>query len=177
MKMTPTPWGSIQSRTTVADGILSVSTARHGGILISPDRYEEMPAPVKRVVTWAGHLAYEEDRDWALVALAFPEHFDDSALDAALRYTDPKLDPWPDFDLAAYLETPQGKSAAVRVKQYREAIKDLYRPGGCYTAGNGWILHATHSSTGEHVSLRFDSYADMPTEPFDLDAYRDRIVS
>lgn len=65
----------IQTLTEIAPGIISVSTAGHGGIWLSPERRADMPAQYRSVPTFAGGDWYEEDCDWSLVALSFPEHF------------------------------------------------------------------------------------------------------
>lgn len=65
-----TPWGAAQSATTIADGIVSVSTASHGGIWVSEARRQAMPAAFRLEGEW-----YEEDCEWALVAASFPDAF------------------------------------------------------------------------------------------------------
>ena len=70
-----TPWGAAQTSKTIAEGIVSYMTASHGGILISDQRRESMPDHLRSIPTFAGGNWYEEDCDWAIVALAFPVHF------------------------------------------------------------------------------------------------------
>ncbi len=65
------PWGLVQHQTIIAPGITQVSTAGHGGILLSPERQKAMPNVLR-----CEHASYEEDCAWALVALAFPEEFE-----------------------------------------------------------------------------------------------------
>jgi hypothetical protein len=65
------PWGYVQHQTIIAPGITQVSTAGHGGILLSPERQNAMPAALRRE-----HASYEEDCAWSLVAVAFPEEFE-----------------------------------------------------------------------------------------------------
>jgi hypothetical protein len=69
----PTPWGPVQQFEELAPGIVQVSTAGHGGIWVSAERLEKMP--VKRTAFSQGGW-FEEDVDWALVAIAFPEAFE-----------------------------------------------------------------------------------------------------
>lgn len=61
------PWGTIQECREIAPGILSVSTAGHGGIKLDRRRNAAMPAPYRRAGGW-----YEEDCEWCLVAITFP---------------------------------------------------------------------------------------------------------
>jgi hypothetical protein len=71
-----TPWGESQTVREIAEGITLVTTAGHGGYLLSPARRSAMPDALHAFETFAGGNAYEEDCDWAVVAVAFPEHFD-----------------------------------------------------------------------------------------------------
>lgn len=80
------PWGQVDYETNVADGIVSVSTPSHGGYLLSKERakavYQRFPA----FKTFCGDpLAFEEDQDWAAVALTFPEFFSEDAVEIAMR--------------------------------------------------------------------------------------------
>lgn len=69
------PWGAVQQRETLAPGIEWVSTASHGGILLSPERHAKVRAKFPGFTTWAGGAAYEEDQDVCAVVVTFPEVF------------------------------------------------------------------------------------------------------
>ena len=79
-----TPWGVAQTVTVIADGIESVSTSSHGGIRLSAERQAQMPERFVGLNKYGRGCWYEEDCEWALVAVAFPEHFLD-CLDDAVR--------------------------------------------------------------------------------------------
>lgn len=81
---TSSPWGQIDQRRELAPGIWKVSTPSHGGIHLSPERYEAMPDYMK-ATAYSSDGWYEEDVDWALVAIVFPEAFDAEALEVAHR--------------------------------------------------------------------------------------------
>ena len=50
-----TPWGRIQDHHRIADGVVSVSTAGHGGIWLSDKRIAQLP---KRIISRSqGHRA------------------------------------------------------------------------------------------------------------------------
>ncbi len=70
-----TPWGESQQTDTIAPGITRVSTASHGGFIISAERRAAMPDTLREFSTFAGGNAYEEDCDAAIVIAAFPQHF------------------------------------------------------------------------------------------------------
>ena len=80
-----TPWGHPDIVTEIAPGIVFYSTPSHGGYWLSPARVAAMPKPLRDFQPFAGPNFYEEDADWAIVALAFPQFFPDDAIPAALQ--------------------------------------------------------------------------------------------
>ena len=64
--ITFTPRGPAQQVKTLANGILQVSTAGHGGIHLSPERLAQMPVDQRSTDSW-----YEEDCEAAFVYLRF----------------------------------------------------------------------------------------------------------
>jgi len=82
-KLLNTPWGKSQGNREYADGIVKVHTASHGGFWISQARRDSMPDQYRNMPTFAGGNWYEEDCDWALVALSFPQYFDAQSIEAA----------------------------------------------------------------------------------------------
>ncbi len=83
---THSPWGAVQTSRVYAEGIVFVSTASHGGFFLDAERNKAVPAE-RQAITWNGGQGragwYEEDVDWCLVALAYPDHFDAKSVDAA----------------------------------------------------------------------------------------------
>jgi hypothetical protein len=63
-------WGEIQGGEQTLPGIWLIHTASHGGFILSDSRQAEMPASLK-----LDGASYEEDVDYALVALAFEAEF------------------------------------------------------------------------------------------------------
>lgn len=87
---TTSPWGVPDTITEVAPGILFYSTPSHGGYWLSDARIASMPKPLREFVPFGGPQAgpgrwFEEDCDWAVVALAFPQFFKPDDIDAALK--------------------------------------------------------------------------------------------
>lgn len=80
-----TPWGLADHVTEIAPGIVSYSTPSHGGIHLSDARLAAMPKLLRELKTWAGPGWYEEDCDWSVVALAFPQFFKPDDREAAAR--------------------------------------------------------------------------------------------
>ncbi len=93
-RMTPaptdTPWGVATHAEEIAPGITFYSTPSHGGYWLSPERVAAMPKALRDFVPFGGEQAgpgrwFEEDADWAVVALAFPQFFPADAIPAALK--------------------------------------------------------------------------------------------
>ena len=83
-----TPWGISQGGTRYADGVVSHSTAGHGGFQLSSDRNV-----IVHVLLRADDGFYEEDCCWAAVAVAFPDLFTDfekACAERTLRDTFPE---------------------------------------------------------------------------------------
>jgi hypothetical protein len=66
------PWGKVQDAWVKGEGIISVSTAGHGGVKVSAKQNKRIPESVRKADGW-----YEEDVEWAIVALCFPEAYPD----------------------------------------------------------------------------------------------------
>lgn len=78
-----TPWGTAQQETVYGEGVIFVSTASHGGFHLSEKRLAGLDPLLHVDGGW-----YEEDVEWAKVALAFPDLFTDrenAAADRTLR--------------------------------------------------------------------------------------------
>lgn len=83
-----TPWGTSEGATIHADGIVQHTTPGHGGFCLTPERNADVTASFRRNDGW-----YEEDCEWAIVALSFPEHFtayERRCADETVRHS------WPD---------------------------------------------------------------------------------
>ncbi len=80
-------WVTVIDWTTleIAPGIVFYSTTSHGGYWLSPARIAALPKPLREFQPFAGTNWYEEDADWSIVALAFPQFFLADAIPAALE--------------------------------------------------------------------------------------------
>lgn len=120
------PWGTIDHARDIAPGIVEVATPSHGGIKLDRYRNREVPAAARRKGGW-----YEEDCDWSIVALCFPEAFSEDARTSAEKSAK-------DWDPDAYTAitgrpvTP-AESYSLRERAFIEATKDalvVYSAGG-----------------------------------------------
>lgn len=72
------PWGKVDGHTPLGDlGFLHHSTPSHGGIYVPTEMLRRMPKPYR-----SGHW-YEEDCEWAKVALSFPSGLSERDLERA----------------------------------------------------------------------------------------------
>jgi len=78
------PWGAVQSRKQIADGIEWITTARHGGFRLSRDRWDAM-TPHLKAISFTADEFFEEDCSYCAVILAFPEEFTDKQIASAAR--------------------------------------------------------------------------------------------
>lgn len=76
---TATPWGTSQHSKKIARGIVSYSTSGHGGIHVSKTMLEKMPVTFQRLRTTKPGW-FEEDCEWAFVALSFPHLFSEESV-------------------------------------------------------------------------------------------------
>lgn len=75
---TSTPWGASQESRSYGRGVTFYSTASHGGYRVCPTVNRTVPDHLRVESGW-----YEEDSDWARVALAFPDRFSAEEREAA----------------------------------------------------------------------------------------------
>jgi hypothetical protein len=103
-----TPWGVAQTVRNIADGIDFVTTAGHGGFVLSPERRAEMPFELK-ACSFTRDRFFEEDFSWCAVPLAFPQYFTVDDFRVALEtYRDGVRRGWADGNSATYRDTHHG---------------------------------------------------------------------
>ena len=137
-RLNHSPWGPTHSERIIAAGIVCVTTARHGGYYVAPERMAEMPDVLVKFVPYAAPNWYEEDCDWAIVALAFPQHFDGRSLHYALdMFTISYSGLARQVRLSDYLTTEQGKAAKAKASSWFEQNKLLFEFGGQYGGADG----------------------------------------
>lgn len=81
-----TPWGNANHVQVLQSGILSVSTPGHGGLFVPDELLAKMPGVLAQSngYSGAGSNWFEEDCEWALPVVAFPELFDARKCQAAV---------------------------------------------------------------------------------------------
>lgn len=114
-------WGHVQSRGKIADGIMRVSTASHGGYVLNDARLAEMPEPLRKLAD-QGH--FEEDCAWCAVVLSFQHLFSPSivmeAKDTCKQWFPEAWEAWTGKTLKP------GESRTKDSKVWHETHKDRY---------------------------------------------------
>lgn len=83
-KMHSSPWGKVDGWSRFGDlGLFHHSTPGHGGIYVPPDMKRLMPKPYRDANQYGGGGWFEEDCEWALVALSFPSGLDEKTMENA----------------------------------------------------------------------------------------------
>lgn len=130
-----TPWGASQMAVIYADGVIAHSTAGHGGFHLSADRNGKVHPLLRKDTPW-----YEEDSEWAIVALSFPDLFtayERSMAERTIRNT------WPDaWEAIRSCELAEGESwtkdqRAFDQRHAKDYIVGRDRHSRLETAGEG----------------------------------------
>ncbi len=98
---TSTPWGAAQTTQHITRGIVSYSTASHGGYHVSKTLNQQIPDYFRDTEGW-----YEEDCDWAIVVLFFPAHFEPKHYVAAVQ----SLQQWHPHQWQRFIGEPIAKA-------------------------------------------------------------------
>lgn len=100
-----TPWGGSQMAVVYAEGVVAHSTVGHGGFHLSAERNAKVHPLLRKDTPW-----YEEDSEWAIVALSFPDLFtgyERSLAEKTIRNT------WPDaWEATHHCKLAEGESWA-----------------------------------------------------------------
>lgn len=86
------PWGIVQDEEVIADGVIYVSTASHGGIWVARELLPRISEEMKDYAKyWSGSSQwFEEDCAAQCVVVSFPEYFPadqvERAWDSVRRY-------------------------------------------------------------------------------------------
>jgi hypothetical protein len=128
-----TPWGMSDGQHTYAPGIIFYSTPGHGGIHLDEEHNNKMPSKLRNADGW-----YEEDCEWAKVAIIFPEAFEPSAVLSAKE----TMKNWlpHEYEAVIGIKVNPGESRALREEIWKEAHKDHLQ---VYVAEGQWIGHNT----------------------------------
>ncbi len=93
------PWGWSHRQEEFAEGITFLNAINHGGFRLTMDRVRQMPIAIQDIVPFvkpsegSEFRYYELHKDWALVAVSFPEYFpaDEVARAVAISRCEPPM--------------------------------------------------------------------------------------
>jgi hypothetical protein len=146
---TNTPWGASQGTTKIAPGIVSYSTAGHGGIHLSKTRVGKIAEPLKSYVmnsgwvTKKGDAWLEEDCDWCIAALAFPSEFPEEHVISADRTM---KNYYPDiWEKMNGRQLEKGESRTRDEQNFLAEHKDDYL---VISAWGSWAMHVPEGMVG-----------------------------
>ena len=173
-----TPWGPSQTVENIADGIDRITTASHGGYRLSADRLARVVQMFPRFRSYTGDGWYEEDCDWAIVALVFTDHFDSATLRGAVRTVawnvkPSKYNPTSDAGWASISDwlhsRGRGEWVMDRVRTFERLHAAEWETVSMCTDGNGWMVWLTRVGDGARRAVRFPG-GGGPEKQFYTDA-------
>lgn len=141
-----TPWGAAQDTRVIAEGIVNYSTAGHGGIWLDAKRWKVVERLFPDWQPWAGKQWLEEDQDWAIAALAFPEHFTTKDLRHAVKTAEGSAKPRP-FDgtidrgwaaVHAWVQSVDGTAIRQRIGAWIMENSAMWEKGSSGSAPRGY---------------------------------------
>lgn len=173
-----TPWGPSQTEKQVAEGITLHSTAGHGGYLISDERRQQMPEPLRSWQTYAGGNWYEEDCDWAVVVIAFPDDFPPRDVWAAVRMINSPMVGSHYGPIADWLTSDHAALHVLEIAtDWLQEHADEYLPGSSSGTPEGitqhWHQIGDHAKT---LTTQHQSYMDIPMGPVSREALDPYVV-
>lgn len=162
-----TPWGPAQHVTTRAPGIVSVSTAGHGGYWLCTARTKELLETLPGIDPFLGPGQwYEEDCDWALVVVVWPALFTIEEQRNALRCLASRKRDRHVVD--TFLATDRGQSLLRAVAEFEASQHGKWEAGSCSGGREKWVsVHLTQCGTGKTKVMGFTHW---PTQQFYTDA-------
>lgn len=163
------PWGTIDHVWDVAEGIVRVSTPGHGGYWLWPARMIQLRQQFPLFKPFAGEPWFEEDMDWCVVVLAFPEHFSEHSIWAAFD-TFKRSASYSERMAAqqGWLDTDSARKCFRIAKQYEDAHADHWMCGSMIGGGSTdrlWSVHMTRLRDGAKKWVRMP----YPEKPFYTD--------
>jgi hypothetical protein len=127
MTLTDSPWGSPQRQREIAPGLIHVTTSRHGGFFLATERWTALETLFPTLLSFTGVGWLEEDCDWALVVLAWPDLFSAQAVYNAVRVSADRED---GAISAAWQASPHGQHVQAIADAFAATVADHWETGG-----------------------------------------------
>jgi hypothetical protein len=169
-----TPWGSSQLATIHAEGVIAYTTVGHGGFRLSSDRNLKVDPYLRIDGGW-----YEEDAEWAIVALTFPDLFTSYELRCAEQTI---RDNWPnewEIVVGRHLEPGESRKKDQR-RFHQNHAEDWIVTSAIHSEHHSGMTEVVASVGGRRTDARHErrflvpstEYADRGPFGFVIDATR-----
>ena len=169
-----TPWGTAQQLHYHGEGVIRCSTAGHGGLWLSPERWNYLCGLFPAFNGYAPDQWLEEDMDANLACLAWPELFPAQSVFYAVRTGrnyQPSMPDERDYMASpkAWLASgaPEAAKALTIAADFATTIVGLWESGSM-CSGHGvkdWSVHFTRTNDGGQTEKRFVNMA-YPSKSF-----------
>lgn len=178
------PWGPVQDEHRIAPGITFVSTASHGGFKVDKRLNEKIPKSMRQENGW-----YEEDVDWAVIPIIYPDPFDADTRDRAIamlkqwrpelyeRFFEEKLAPGESFKRDEELFRRMHQDDYVSMAAYGD-WKEGVPPGfvGVFAGRGGRTPQGSFPADTAWFLVPEEEYHDAPPFGFVIDEDRHRRI-
>ena len=170
MEQIETPWGPAQTVKPIAEGLDWVSTAGHGGIRLSPARWLELQIAFPHFRGYAGPGWLEEDLDWALAAILWPQHFSGQSVWSAARAVQSYKSGGLFYfcDGFQWIHGVSGRPALAKAAAFAAEIAGQWERGGLSSHRDGWSVSFYRDGTDRTVLMaRYPEKDFYTTEELD----------
>ena len=175
MQVIQTPWGPSQHVKEHATGILSISTAGHGGIMLSPERWALVSSVFPDFKPWAGEGWLEEDTDYAIAIVLWPALFKAHTVwqivEQGLRA---QPNEWSNTMMCIrswLLHKPAGRALARKAREWAELNGDKWLAGSMSSGrSGGWSVEWLRVGSNERRVVVMPDYPDSIMSTEELDA-------
>lgn len=131
-----TPWGLAQSATRYGDGLVFFSTASHGGFELSRERLFELVTTIPGWRSFAGGRWLEEDCDWAVAALLWPDLFTPEEVFEAVGMAGGGIVRWEPVKL--WLASDKGAKVRAIAAEFKASVAGKWRRSHTHGGRTGW---------------------------------------
>jgi len=166
-----TPWGEVQVAQDIGPGIVKVSTSTHGGYILDEGALSRMPRSLRANKTFAGDGFFEEDCDWCLICLSFPQYFSDLDLFFAVKQFCSQ------HSVSEWRESAEARTVLDRVDAFVQEKGQLFYSGSMCTNGGTWSVIFTRIKDGQRAFVKEINESEIHfIDPIDIERFGARVT-